>query len=67
MSTHHFSKSYASYLCQISSVCVPTKLQDALSDSKWVDAMHIEMEALNKNATWELVPLLKGKKAVGCR
>ncbi|BFG36682.1 hypothetical protein CerSpe_229560 [Prunus speciosa] len=67
MSTHRLSKSYASYLCQLSSVCVPTKLQDALSDQNWVDAMHIEMEALNKNATWELVPLPKGKKAVGCR
>ena len=29
--------------------------------------MHVEMEALNKNATWELVPLPKGKKAIGCR
>ncbi|BBN67576.1 hypothetical protein Prudu_118S000500 [Prunus dulcis] len=38
------------------------KLQDALSDLKWVDAMNVEMEALNKNATWELVPSLKGKK-----
>ncbi|KAI5347546.1 hypothetical protein L3X38_000433 [Prunus dulcis] len=38
--------------------------EDALSDPQWVDAMHIEMEALNKNATWELVPLPKGKKAV---
>ena len=29
--------------------------------------MHVEMEALNKNATWELVPLPKGKKVVWCR
>ena len=41
---------------------MPTKLQDALSNPKWVDSMHVEMEALNKNATWELVPLPKGKK-----
>ena len=26
-----------------------------------------EMTALEKNATWELVPLPKGKKIVGCR
>ena len=25
------------------------------------------MEALQKNDTWELVPLPKGKKAIGCR
>ncbi|CAL2264641.1 unnamed protein product [Prunus armeniaca] len=36
--------------------------KDALSYPKWVDAMNVEMETLNKNATWELVPLLKGKK-----
>ncbi|CAL2237756.1 unnamed protein product [Prunus armeniaca] len=67
VSTHRLSKSYASYLCQLSSVCVPTKLQDALSNPKLVDAMHVEIEALNKNATWELVPLPKVKKTVGCR
>ncbi|CAL8163118.1 unnamed protein product [Prunus armeniaca] len=60
VSTHRLSKSYASYLCQLSSVCVPTKLQDALSHPKWMDA-------LNKNKTWDLVPLPRWKKAVGCR
>ncbi|CAL8994313.1 unnamed protein product [Prunus brigantina] len=67
VSTHRLSKSYASYLCQLSSVCVPTKLQDALSNPKWMDAMNVEMDALNKNKTWDLVPLPRGKKAVGCR
>ncbi|CAL9017645.1 unnamed protein product [Prunus brigantina] len=67
VSTHRLSKSYASYLCQLSSVCVSTKLQDALSNPKWMDAMNVEMDALNKNKTWDLVPLPRGKKAVGCR
>ncbi|CAL2224949.1 unnamed protein product [Prunus armeniaca] len=39
------------------SICVPTKLQDALSNPKWMDAMNVEMDALNKNKTWDLVPL----------
>ena len=29
--------------------------------------MNEEMEALQKNATWELVPLPKGMKPIGCR
>ena len=29
--------------------------------------MNDEMEALQKNSIWELVPLLEGKKIVGCR
>ncbi|CAL9016998.1 unnamed protein product [Prunus brigantina] len=41
--------------------------EDALSNPKWMDAMNVEMDALNKNKTWDLVPLPRGKKAVGCR
>ncbi|BBG96746.1 transposable element gene [Prunus dulcis] len=48
-------------------VCVPTKLHDALSNPKWMDAMNNEMDALNKNKTWDLVPLPRAKKVVGCR
>ncbi|RDX77565.1 hypothetical protein CR513_42288, partial [Mucuna pruriens] len=29
--------------------------------------MDIEMEALKKNKTWELVSLLEGKKPIGCK
>ncbi|MCO5596939.1 hypothetical protein L7F22_051010 [Adiantum nelumboides] len=29
--------------------------------------MNEEMDALYGNETWELVPLLKGKKPIGCR
>ncbi|BBN68232.1 hypothetical protein Prudu_342S000300 [Prunus dulcis] len=34
-------------------------LQDALSNPKWMDAMSVEMDALNKNKTWDL-------KVIGC-
>ncbi|BBG98687.1 transposable element gene [Prunus dulcis] len=47
-------------------VCVPTKLQDVLSNLKWMNVMNVEMHALNKNKTWDLVPLPRGKKVVGC-
>ena len=46
MSTHCLSKPSASYICQLSSVSVITKLQDALSDPKWVNDIRVEMEAL---------------------
>ncbi|BFG42330.1 hypothetical protein CerSpe_286040 [Prunus speciosa] len=67
VSTHRLSKSYASFVNQLSTVCVPSKWQDAVTDSRWTEAMTIEMEALNKNSTWEMVPLPHGKKPVGCR
>jgi hypothetical protein len=40
------------------------KLDDA---DEWMSAMQAEMESLQKNGTWELVPAPKGKKAVRCK
>ena len=36
-------------------------------NDKWLVAMSEEMESLQKNKTWELVKLPKGKKAIGCK
>ncbi|CAL2230464.1 unnamed protein product [Prunus armeniaca] len=52
---------------QMSIVAIPSKVQDALSDSKWASAMTEEMQAFEKNQTWELVQLPEGKKLVDCR
>ena len=46
---------------------VPNNLQDTLYNPKWKDAMVEEMKALQKNDTWELVELPKGKKTIGCK
>ncbi|PRQ19007.1 putative RNA-directed DNA polymerase [Rosa chinensis] len=67
MSTRRLSKSYELFVNQISTVSVPNRVQDALGDPKWRKAMEEEMEALQKNNTWKLVPPPQGKKAVGCR
>jgi hypothetical protein len=42
-------------------------VQDALANQRLRKVMNEEMEALQKNATWELVPLLEGMKTVGYR
>ena len=36
-------------------------------NDKWLVATLEEMESLQKNKTWELVKLPKGKKAIGCK
>jgi transposase InsO family protein len=61
------SKSYANYASQLSIASTPSNMQEALADSRWTQAMAAEMEALEKNATWELVSLPVGKSTVGCR
>ncbi|KAB2627810.1 hypothetical protein D8674_032605 [Pyrus ussuriensis x Pyrus communis] len=40
---------------------------EALCDDPWTKAMEEEMDALQKNQTWDLVLLPRGKKRVGCR
>ncbi|KAB2636709.1 hypothetical protein D8674_027243 [Pyrus ussuriensis x Pyrus communis] len=45
----------------------PIANYEALFDDRWTKAMEEEMDALQKNQTWDLVPLPRGKKIVGCR
>ena len=66
-STHRLSELYAFTVNQLSNVSIPSNIQDALADPKWTKAMNEEMEALQKNNTWELCQLPKGKKKVGCK
>lgn len=47
----------------ISSHYIPTSVDEALKDPRWVQAIKEEMEAFLKNETWTLDPFyLKGRK-----
>lgn len=67
VSSHKLSQSYASFICQLSSISIPSNVQEALADPRWTKAIDEEMAALKKNNTWDLVRLPVGKKTVGCR
>ena len=43
----------------------PIHFEDAVKSEKWRRAMDLEMEAIHKNGTWELMELPKGGKKVG--
>ena len=48
-------------LCHLKScfnIHIPTTLFEALSNENWRQVMNVEMEALEKNKTWEVVDLL---------
>ncbi|CAL9017760.1 unnamed protein product [Prunus brigantina] len=51
---------------QLADISVPKSVTEALEEPKWKEAMNEEMRALQKNVTWELVPLPHGKKTIGC-
>lgn len=67
VSTHRLSPQYQAFVNQMTSVKFLNSVEEALKDSKWIDAMNIEMAALQKNETWDVVSLPHGKKPVGCR
>jgi hypothetical protein len=67
VSTHKLSRSYASFVSQLSSISIPSNVQEALADPRWTEAMAEEMTALEKNNTWDIVTLPSGKKPVGCK
>ena len=61
------SQSYKSFLASLNSIHISTTLSEALSDENWKQAMNVEMEALEKNTTWELVYLPARNRLVGCK
>jgi hypothetical protein len=61
------SPSFKSFICSLDSKSAPTDWREAIMDPKWKAAMLEEMEALEKNNTWEVVELPKGKEPVGCK
>ncbi|KAL0313610.1 UNVERIFIED_CONTAM: hypothetical protein Sradi_5760300, partial [Sesamum radiatum] len=45
----------------------PTTFMQAQLHPKWRQAMTDELEALEKNNTWEVTPLPPDKTTIGCR
>ncbi|KAL8149357.1 hypothetical protein AgCh_006393 [Apium graveolens] len=45
----------------------PTHYYQAIKDSRWVDAINKELDALKSNHTWKLMPLPPNKTCIGCK
>ncbi|GKF85523.1 ribonuclease H-like domain-containing protein, partial [Tanacetum coccineum] len=45
----------------------PSTFYEAVKDRNWVDAMNAEIEALNRNNTWSITSLPKGRKPIGSK
>ncbi|XP_048425117.1 cytochrome P450 85A1-like [Pyrus x bretschneideri] len=67
VSSHKLSEPSKAFVQQISNDSTPSSLKAALSNDRWTKAMEEKMDALQKNQTWDLVLLPRGKKKVGCR
>nr|ABA94354.1 retrotransposon protein, putative, unclassified [Oryza sativa Japonica Group] len=58
------SSTYKAFVASLDSVQIPKDWREAKQDPRWHQAMLDELEALEKNKTWDLVPFPKGKKIV---
>lgn len=67
VSYENLLSSYHSFISHLSSVDIPKSIQEALKIPEWKKAVHEEMEALEKNGTWEMTQLPEGKLIVGCK
>nr|GFA72928.1 ribonuclease H-like domain, reverse transcriptase, RNA-dependent DNA polymerase [Tanacetum cinerariifolium] len=45
----------------------PENYKEASSDQKWIEAMKVELDSINRNNTWELTTLPKGHKAISLK
>uniref|UniRef100_A0ACD6APZ5 Uncharacterized protein n=2 Tax=Avena sativa TaxID=4498 RepID=A0ACD6APZ5_AVESA len=61
------STNYMAFIASLQSVEIPRDWKVAKQDPKWREAMIEELNALERNKTWELVHLPAGKRAVGCK
>jgi len=46
---------------------VPTSIDIALSDDKWIDAMHDELNQFSRNNVWVLVPRSPDMHVIGTK
>lgn len=67
VSTHRLSDTLKAFLCKIFVKHIPNEVTEAMASPEWLKAITEEIEALQKNNTWDLVLLPKGKKTVRCR
>ena len=67
VSYNHLSFSSYSFITSLDFISLPNIFREALSHHGWRSAMADEMQALDDNGTWDLVPLPTGKKTIDCR
>ena len=61
------SPSYTHPILQTSIQKEPSFYHKAILSQEWRKTMETELEVMETNRTWSIVPLPKGKNLVGCR
>ncbi|KAG7582883.1 Retrotransposon Copia-like N-terminal [Arabidopsis suecica] len=61
------SEEFTAYICAVNKYPEPCTYAQAKKIQEWLDAMEIEIEALETTNTWTVCSLPDGKKPIGCK
>ena len=69
VSYHSLSPIFCVFVSNLATECIPNHvcIPNHLSHPKWKEAMIEELNALEKNYTWELTTFPEGKRTIGCK
>jgi len=65
--TDNLSYRHQSFIVAIDAIKIPTSIQEAMRSEHWTQAMREEMDAIERNSTWEIVDKPRDKKTVRCK
>jgi len=67
VSHHSLSNNYSSFVMSLHTTTEPKTYAEASKHDCWKQAMQVELQALEKTGTWQLVDLPPNVKPIGCR
>ncbi|KAL0309998.1 UNVERIFIED_CONTAM: Retrovirus-related Pol polyprotein from transposon RE1 [Sesamum radiatum] len=62
-----FTPAHRSFIANVAAIQEPRSFAQACQDERWNAAMQYELDALERNQTWDLCDLPANKKAIGSR
>ncbi|RVW59644.1 Retrovirus-related Pol polyprotein from transposon RE1 [Vitis vinifera] len=63
----HLMENFQAFITSLEDDRIPSNIQEALQQPEWKTAVQEEIQALEKNGTWEISELPEGKRPVGCK
>ena len=63
----HLHPRFQAFVASLDGTHDPLTFEEAVTDPEWCHAMNIELQALERNATWDITQLPPGKRAIGCK
>ena len=61
VSYERLSSSHRNFLTSLNTIAIPKTLSKTLNGKEWKEVMRVEMEALERNGTWDVVGLSREK------